>query len=115
MLAATLINPMIPVLKPNDSVGTALDWMDEFGVKQLVIADSGVYQGIVSEDILFDITDISEQLSKVIIQHKDIFATEDQHPYELLRLVNQVKHHAHAWLYNTFVLLFHPYPFLPVW
>ncbi|ACT95096.1 CBS domain-containing protein [Dyadobacter fermentans] len=89
MLAATLINPMIPVLKPSDSVGTALDWMDEFGVKQLIVADSGVYQGIVSEDILFDITDISEHLSKVIIQHKDIFATEDQHPYELLRLVNQ--------------------------
>lgn len=89
MLAATLINPMIPLLKPTDSVGTALDWMDEFGVKQLVVTDSGVYQGIVSEDILFDITDISEQLSKVIIQHKDIFATVDQHPYELLRLVNQ--------------------------
>lgn len=89
MLAASLINPMIPVLKPTDSVGTALDWMDEFGVKQLIIADAGIYQGIVTEDILFDITDISEHLSKVIIQHKDIFATEDQHPYELLRLVNQ--------------------------
>ena len=45
MLAANLINPMIPLLKPNDSVGTALDWMDEFGVKQLVIADSGVLDG----------------------------------------------------------------------
>lgn len=89
MLAASLINPMIPVLKPTDSVGTALDWMDEFGIKQLIIADAGIYQGIVTEDILFDITDISEHLSKVIIQHKDIFATEDQHPYELLRLVNQ--------------------------
>lgn len=89
MLAASLINPMIPVLKPTDSVGTALDWMDEFGVKQLVIADTGVYQGIVSEDILFDVTDSSEQLSKVIIQHKDIFATDDQHPYELFRLINQ--------------------------
>ncbi|MCF0072607.1 CBS domain-containing protein [Dyadobacter sp. CY261] len=89
MLAANLINPMIPVLKLTDSVGTALDWMDEFAVKQLIVADSGVYQGIVAEDILFDITDISEHLSKVIIQHKDIFATEDQHPYELLRLVNQ--------------------------
>jgi CBS domain-containing protein len=89
MLAASLINPMIPVLKPTDSVGTALDWMDEFGVKQLVIADSGIYQGIVSEDILFDMPDISEQLSRVIVQHKDIFASEDQHPYELFRLVNQ--------------------------
>ncbi|WP_439584452.1 CBS domain-containing protein [Dyadobacter bucti] len=89
MLAATLINPMIPVLKLTDSVSTALDWMDEFGAKQLVVADSGVYQGIVSEDILYDVVDSSDPIAKIIIQHKDIFATEDQHPYELLRLVNQ--------------------------
>ncbi|WP_221394875.1 CBS domain-containing protein [Dyadobacter sp. NIV53] len=89
MLAATLVNPMIPVLKLTDSVGTALDWMDEFRTKQLIVADSGVYKGIVSEDILFDISDTTEQLGRIIIQHKDIFASEDQHPYELLRLVNQ--------------------------
>ncbi|GGC02783.1 CBS domain-containing protein [Dyadobacter sediminis] len=89
MLAATLINPMIPVLKLTDPVSMALDWMDEFSVKQLVVADSGVYQGIVSEDILYDVADSSDSLSKIIIQHKDIFASEDQHPYELLRLVNQ--------------------------
>ncbi|KAA6440081.1 CBS domain-containing protein [Dyadobacter flavalbus] len=89
MLAATLINPMIPVLKLTDPVSMALDWMDEFSVKQLVVADSGIYQGIVSEDILYDVVDSSDSLSKIIIQHKDIFASEDQHPYELLRLVNQ--------------------------
>lgn len=89
MLAASLINPMIPVLKPSDSVSTALDWMDEFGVKQLIVADNGLYQGIVSEDILFDVADSTESLAKIIIQHKDIFASEDQHPYELLRIVNQ--------------------------
>jgi predicted transcriptional regulator len=89
MLAISLINPMIPVLKPSDSVSTALDWMDEFGVKQLIVADSGLYQGIVSEDILFDVTDSTEVLAKIIIQHKDIFASEDQHPYELFRIVNQ--------------------------
>jgi len=89
MLAATLINPMIPVLKLTDSVSTALDWMDEFGTKQLVVADSGAYKGIVSEDILLDIADSSATLSRVIIIHEDIFASEDLHPYELLRMVNQ--------------------------
>lgn len=89
MLAATLINPMIPILKLTDTVGTALDWMDEFRTKQLIIAESGVYKGIVSEDILFDISDTTEPLGRIIIQHKDVFASEDQHPYELLRLVNQ--------------------------
>lgn len=89
MLAATLINPMVPVLKPTDSVGMALDWMDEFGTKQLVVADSGIYKGIVSEEILLDVPDGSEILSQIIIQHQDIFASEDLHPYELLRMVNQ--------------------------
>jgi acetoin utilization protein AcuB len=89
MLAATLINPMIPVLKLTDQVSMALDWMDEFRTSQLIITDAGIYKGIVSQDILFEIADTSEFLSSVIIQHEDIFASEDQHPYELLRLVNQ--------------------------
>jgi acetoin utilization protein AcuB len=89
MLAATLINPMIPILKLTDTVGTALDWMDEFRTRQLVVADSGLYRGIVSEDILFDIADTDQPLSRIIIQHEDVFATEDNHPYELLRLVTQ--------------------------
>lgn len=89
MLAATLINPMIPILKLTDTVGTALDWMDEFRTRQLVVADSGLYKGIVSEDILFDISDTTQPLSRIIIQHEDVFAVEDNHPYELLRLVTQ--------------------------
>lgn len=89
MLAATLINPMLPVLKPSDSVGTALDWMDEFGTKQLVVADEGLYKGIVSEDILLDIPDSDVTIGRVIVLHEDIFASEDLHPYELLRMVNQ--------------------------
>jgi acetoin utilization protein AcuB len=89
MLAASLINPMIPILKLTDTVGTALDWMDEFRTRQLVVADSGIYKGIVSEDILFDITDTTQPIGRIIIQHEDVFATEDNHPYELLRLVNQ--------------------------
>ncbi|MCE7043074.1 CBS domain-containing protein [Dyadobacter sp. CY312] len=89
MLAATLINPMIPVLKLTDQVSTALDWMDEFRTSQLIVTDAGIYKGIVSQDILFDIPDSSDSLARVIIQHEDIFASEDQHPYELLRLVNQ--------------------------
>jgi acetoin utilization protein AcuB len=89
MLAAALINPMIPILKHTDTVGTALDWMDEFRTRQLVVADSGLYKGIVSEDILFDIADTTQPLSRIIIQHEDVFGTEDNHPYELLRLVTQ--------------------------
>lgn len=80
---------MIPILKLTDSVGTAMDWMDEFRTKQLIVSDAGVYKGIVSEDILFDIADTTQPLSRIIIQHQDVYAAEDHHPYELLRLVSE--------------------------
>lgn len=89
MQALSLINPMIPFLKPTDTVSMALDWMDEFRTRQLAVVDSSSYKGIVSEDILFDTADSSSLISNIIIQHEDIFAPEDQHTYELLRLVNQ--------------------------
>lgn len=89
MLASTLINPIIPTLKLTDSVGMALDWMDEFRVSQLIVTEGNSYKGIVSEDILLDLPNQSEVIDKIMLQYTDVFATEDQHPYELIRLVNQ--------------------------
>ncbi|MPR34609.1 CBS domain-containing protein [Salmonirosea aquatica] len=89
MLAATLINPMLPTLKLTDSVSTALDWMNDYHTQQLVVADDDVYKGIVSEAILLDAADDTLSLTDMIRQHQDVYATEDQHVYELLRLINQ--------------------------
>lgn len=80
---------MIPTLKLTDSVSTALDWMHEYHTQQLVVADEDLYKGIVSENILMDSMDDSALLTTIIRQHEDVFATEDQHVYELLRLINQ--------------------------
>ena len=49
MLAAELIDPMLPALKPTDSVGQALDWMQEHRIGQLVLIDQTEYRGIISE------------------------------------------------------------------
>jgi acetoin utilization protein AcuB len=89
MLAATLINPMIPTLKPTDTAGEALDWIHEFGVKQLVVADSGKYLGIISEDQLLDYPDDLILLSDVILQYIDIYVHAEQHIFEILNLVSQ--------------------------
>ena len=89
MLATTLINPMLPTLKLTDAVSTALDWMDEFRTSQLVVSDGDEYKGIVSEGILLDAPDPSQLLSEIIRQHEDVYATEDRHVYELLRIANQ--------------------------
>lgn len=94
MLAATLINPMVPTLKLTDPVSTALDWMSDYGTQQLIVVDDDLYKGIVSESILLDVADDSLPISEVLRQHEDVVATEDQHVYELLRLLNQ--YHLHV-------------------
>jgi CBS domain-containing protein len=91
MLAATLINPMVPTLKLTDPVSTALDWMSDYGTQQLVVVEDDLYKGIVSEPILLEVLDDNIPLSEVLRQHEEIFANEDQHVYELLRLLNQYR------------------------
>lgn len=91
MLAATLLNPMLPTLKLTDSVGTALAWMDEYHTPQLAVAEEGVYRGLVSENLLLDLPDDSVTLTDIIRQHQDVYANQDQHVYELLRLANQYR------------------------
>jgi acetoin utilization protein AcuB len=91
MLAATLINPMIPTLKLTDTVGKGLDWMNEFGVKQLVVADAGRYLGIVSEDHFLEYSDDSILLSDVILEYSTVYANSDQHLFEILNIVSQNK------------------------
>jgi acetoin utilization protein AcuB len=89
MLAASLMNPMIPTLKLTDSVSTALDWMHDYQTQQLIVAEDDRYKGIVSESVLMDNPDDTTLLSNIIRQHEDVYATEDQHVYELLRIINQ--------------------------
>jgi predicted transcriptional regulator len=89
MLAAELIDPMLPALKPTDSVGQALDWMQEHRIGQLILVDQTDYQGIISEELLLDITDDERPLSNMMHLFEQVFAYEGQHLYEVLGLVMQ--------------------------
>lgn len=89
MLAAELIDPMLPVLKPSDSVGQALDWMQEHRVGQLVLMGQGEYRGIVSEDLLLDVADDEQPLSEVMRLFEQTFVLEDQHLFEVLSVVTK--------------------------
>ena len=89
MLAAELIDPMLPALKPTDSVGQALDWMQEHRVGQLVLIDQGDYRGIVSEELLLDVADSDRPLSNVMRLFEQVYVLEDQHLFEIMGLVIQ--------------------------
>ena len=90
MLAAELIDPMLPALKPTDSVGQALDWMQEHHVGQLILTDLDEYRGIVSEELLLDVADSERLLRDVMRLFEQTYVLEDQHLLEVLGLV--IKH-----------------------
>lgn len=89
MLAAELIDPMLPALKSTDSVGQALDWMQEHHVGQLVLTDQADYRGVISEELLMDVSDDERPLSDVMRLFEETYVFENQHLFEILGLVLQ--------------------------
>ncbi|GAB3959249.1 hypothetical protein GCM10028805_55000 [Spirosoma harenae] len=89
MLAAELIDPMLPALKPTDSVGQALEWMQEHRVGQLALINEGDYRGIVSEELLMDAGDDEQSVGITMRLFEQLYVLEDQHLFEILGLVLQ--------------------------
>lgn len=89
MIASELINPMLPVLQPTDRLSTALEWMEEFHIQHLPVVDDNNFKGLLVEERLLDTPNLSLTIADTILEYTSLFATEDQHIYELLRIVNQ--------------------------
>ena len=89
MLAAELIDPMLPALKPTDSVSQALDWMQEHRIGQLVLIDQGEYRGVISEELLLDAADDQQPVGEVMRLFEKTFVVDDQHLLEVLSLIIQ--------------------------
>ncbi|KAB7732426.1 CBS domain-containing protein [Rudanella paleaurantiibacter] len=84
MLAAELIDTMLPALKPADTVGEALNWMQEHRIGQMVLTDQTEYKGLLSEDVLMDVADEDRPLSEVMRLFEQVYVYETQHALELL-------------------------------
>jgi predicted transcriptional regulator len=85
MIADELLNPLLPTLKPTDSAGKALDWMDEFRTSQLAVVEGGEYRGLVNEENLLE-TDDTTPIDDVQPQYATVFAQDNQHLFEVLQL-----------------------------
>ncbi len=86
MVAADLINEMIPPLKSNDSVKKALNWMDAFRITQLPVVDSNIYKGIITEDMLYEVNNPEANIDSIEPLYEDVFVGEDQHFYDVMRI-----------------------------
>jgi acetoin utilization protein AcuB len=87
MIAEELINPLIPTLKPTDTVDKALNWMDEFRSIQLPVIDKSIYKGLVNEYSFYD-----QQGGGVIADYplsaEEIFVFPHQHFYDVIKIAS---------------------------
>lgn len=88
MLAEEMINPKIPVLSPDESVAEALDLMAQNEIRQLALVENETYWGLISEDMLLNLSDSSRLLSSLPMPEKPVSARLFQHIYELIALTN---------------------------
>ncbi|AEI48636.1 CBS domain-containing protein [Runella slithyformis] len=91
MLAEELINPATPILRPYDSVGQAVDLMDEYGIRQLALVEDEVYKGLLSEDILLSFPDDEKLLSELNLPPNPVHAGLFQHIFEVMGIANQYR------------------------
>jgi acetoin utilization protein AcuB len=91
LLAADLVNEMIPPLKRTDSAAKAARWLEEFHVGQLPVLDNRQYQGLVTEADLADFDNPETLLSELPLGFTDIFVRPDQHFYRVMELAIENK------------------------
>ncbi|MEO8591070.1 MAG: CBS domain-containing protein [Flavobacteriales bacterium] len=89
MHAIDLITPDIPPLRPQDDVGRALDWMEEFKVGHLPVVNEQRLVGIVKDQDLVDRSDPRAPISAVMEQVEVPFARGGQHIYEVMKLFSE--------------------------
>ncbi|MBL0127109.1 MAG: CBS domain-containing protein [Flavobacteriales bacterium] len=89
MHAQDLITPDIPPLRPQDEVGRALDWMEEFKVGHLPVVSEQRLVGIVKDQDLVDRSDPRAVISEVMESVEVPFIRGGQHIYEVMKLFSE--------------------------
>jgi signal-transduction protein with cAMP-binding, CBS, and nucleotidyltransferase domain len=88
MVARELINHMIPPLKKTDQAKKATAWMEELRVNQLPVIENGIYCGLISEETILEDNDDSKRVAEYELQGKTSVVNENQHFYDVLRIVS---------------------------
>ena len=89
MHALDLITADIPPLRPQDEVGRALDWMEEFKVAHLPVVEEQRLVGMVKDADLVDRNDPRATIGDVMDRVALPFARGGQHIYEVMKLFSE--------------------------
>ena len=100
MIAEELINQLIPPLKPEDTAGRALAWMEEFRCPQLPVVDDGKLLGFLTEEMIVDVIDLEKKVSQFTLVHENCQVPSDAHFYEVVKVAGEYKMQVVAVLNN---------------
>ncbi|MFT6828323.1 MAG: acetoin utilization protein AcuB [Cyclobacteriaceae bacterium] len=85
MIAAELINDLIPPLKLTDDGHKAIVWMEELRTNQLPVVEKGRFLGFISEEVILENNDPTKSISEYDLFSEDCFVFEDQHFYDVIK------------------------------
>lgn len=91
MLAKDLITDEIPPLKTTDTGSMAMNWMDEFKVSHLPIIHNEEYLGLISDTDILDLNITTAQLGTHKLSLIRPFVVENQHLYEIIKLISNMR------------------------
>ena len=89
MVAADLINHMIPPLKPTDDGDKAMIWMEELRTNQLPVIEKGKFLGFISEEIILEDNNAKKPITDYELEDQNCFVLEHQHFYDVIRNTSQ--------------------------
>jgi acetoin utilization protein AcuB len=87
MIARQLITDGIMPLKTSDTGKTALAWMEEYKVSHLPIVNNQKLLGLISELDIYDLNRFDEALGNHKLHLIHPYVDEDQHIYDVIKLV----------------------------
>lgn len=91
MIARDLITDEIPPLKTSDTGIRALSWMDELKVSHLPIVNNNDFLGLISDTDILDLNKPEEPIGNHRLSLVRPFVTEDEHVFEVLKLIQNMK------------------------
>ncbi len=85
MIAAELINHMIPPLKLSDSASKAIAWMEELRCKELPVVEDQKFLGLISEEMILEANNIDYLISQFEFICEDCTVFLNQHFYDVVK------------------------------
>lgn len=91
MIAKDLVTDKIPAVRTSMTGLEVLTLMDEYGVSHFPIANNEQFLGLISEDDIFTLNHFEESIGNHKLSLNRAFVTEDQHIYDVIRILAEMK------------------------